>query len=157
MTGGRQQRHQEVEEEEEGQRSMPPGTATGRERVNRAGMALSVAVADSATVSLWAAGGGGGVGGGRRGIRVATTPNHAGVVVAAMLCETDNAAAAATAGDRHGGSSSNTSVPSPTRLCELSASLPVADGICLTPGVVLAGQGGQPLVGALAIHASWRF
>ena len=135
------------------------------------GAAVSAALAEAATVSLWAVsrvGGNRAVQRGGMGIRLATTPNEAGVVIAAMLCQpaTGSSSSSATSmmppshisGDAFGSTSGvSRHYPQPM-LFEVSASLPVADGVCLTPGLVVSCcQRGGPLIGALALHSSWHF
>ena len=120
-------------------------------RVNRVGAAASVALGDVAVLSAWhvAAANAEGVLSGGSGMRLATVPNTSGVVLAAM-------ASRPCCGSSSSGDGSGATAAAASSVCELSASVPVADGILITPGLVMARQSGRTAF-ALAMQSTWRF
>ena len=121
-------------------------------RVNRVGMAASLTLREAAVMSMWGVRGPGG----GFGCRLATSPSASGAVLAAMICRPCGDSAPSVAGASSDGTPAS-SAAGRSLLLEVSASIPVADGICLTPGLVAVRQrGGQASV-ALAMQSSWCF
>eukprot|EP00955_Chlamydomonas_euryale_P055339 356111-Chlamydomonas_euryale.AAC.1 len=124
------------------QRAALATQASGDLRVTRIGFAGSATLGDALVVSVWRVGGvtGGG------GMRLATVPTAGGTVVAATVTKPCTVKATG---------ASTRWIHSPVAY-ELSASVPVADGIMMTPGLVLARHEGRATA-ALALQSTWRF
>lgn len=134
-----------------------PGTGTGTSRSFQVAAAGSTAVADAVVVSGWhsreLSGSDGGdsssttVGGGSStGVRIATFPDDTGTVLALAVAAQKQGRAGSSssrAGDR-------------ALVCELSASVPVLDGVVINPSAVLVTQGGRSSFG-LVTQSTWRF
>lgn len=121
----------------------------------RLGLAGSATLGDALVVSAWhvrkvvqsghAAANAAIGGGSSTGMRLATAPDDSGVVVA-LACSASS----------DGLSSGGSRPGSGAVVAELSASLPVLDGLMLTPGAVLVRRGGCT-TGGLVLQSSWRF
>ena len=139
-----------------------PSDSSSSTRVTRAGAAASLALGEAAVMSAWGVlGPGGGA-----GCRLATTPRASGTVLAAAIFRpttttegwrrpyvVDNDATGS--GPSPAGGAPRSSADGV--VLEVSASVPVSDGVCLTPGLVAVRTRGGWKSLSLALQSSWAF